>query len=91
MFSSKTDRQRVEKKQYKTLQVVYNNCMATYDDISALNNKLKIHQRHLEFLTIEICKSSNKLNPKCETHTQIKISHIHWEEGSPPSSRHKHY
>ena len=41
---------------YKTLQVVYNNYMATYDDLLALDNKLKTHQRHLQFLAIEINK-----------------------------------
>ena len=63
MFCSKTDMQRVEKVQYKSLQVVYNNYMATYDELLALDNKLKIHQRHLQFLAIEIYKSKNKLNP----------------------------
>ena len=37
--------------------------MAPYDDILALDNKLKTHQSHLQFLTIEICQSKNKLNP----------------------------
>ena len=63
MFCSKTDMQRVEKVQYKTLQVVYNNYMATYDELLALDNKLKIHQRHLQFVAFEIHKSKNKLNP----------------------------
>ena len=48
--------QRVEKVQYKTLQAVFNNYMTTYDELLALDNKLKIHQRHLHFLTIEIYK-----------------------------------
>ena len=30
--------------------------MVTNDDVSALDNKLKIHQRHLQFLAIEINK-----------------------------------
>ena len=55
--------QRVEKLQCKTLQVVYNNCMTTYDDLLVLGNKLKIYQRHLQFLAIRIYKSKNKLNP----------------------------
>ena len=42
---------------YKTLQVMYNNYMAKYDDVLALDNKPKTHQRHLQFLAIEICKS----------------------------------
>ena len=33
MFCSETGVQRVEKVQYKILQVVYNNYMATYDDL----------------------------------------------------------
>ena len=37
--------------------------MATYDDLLALENRLKIYQMHLQFLAIEICKSKNKLNP----------------------------
>ena len=28
--------------------------MATYDDLSALDNKLKTHQRYLQFLAVEI-------------------------------------
>ena len=56
MFCSKTDIQRIEKVQYETLQVVYNNYIATCDELLDLNNKLKIHQRHLQFL-IEIYKS----------------------------------
>ena len=63
LFCSKTDMQRVEKVQYKTLQVVYNNYMTTYDELLALDNKLKIHQRQLQFLAIEMYKSKNKLNP----------------------------
>ena len=31
--------QRVEKVQHKTLQVVYNNYMTTYDEFLALDNK----------------------------------------------------
>ena len=37
--------------------------MATYDEILALDNKLKTHQKYLQFLTIEIYKSKNKLYP----------------------------
>ena len=46
----------------KTLKVVYNTYKATYDELFALDNKLKIHQRHLPFLAIEMYKSKNKLN-----------------------------
>ena len=37
--------------------------MATYNELLALDNKMRIHQRHLQFLAIEIYKSKNKLNP----------------------------
>ena len=40
MFCSKTDTQRVEKVQYKSLQAVYNNYMATYDELLALDKKM---------------------------------------------------
>ena len=62
MFCSKTDMQKVEKVQYKSLQVVYKNYMGTYDELLALDNKLKIQQRHLQFLAIQIYKSRNKFN-----------------------------
>ena len=63
---------------YKTLQVVYNNYMATYDELVALDNKLKTHQRHLQFLATEIYKSKNKLNPIFMWNRR-NISHIHGE------------
>ena len=37
--------------------------MAKYNDLLALDNKLKTRQRHLQFLAIEIYKSTNTLNP----------------------------
>ena len=37
--------------------------MGTYDELLALDNKLKINERHLQFLAIEIYKSKNKPNP----------------------------
>ena len=58
MFCLKVDMQRCNK--YKTLHVAYNNCMAIYDDLLGLDNKLKTQQRHLQFLDIEIYKSKNK-------------------------------
>ena len=64
MFCLKIDMEGVERyNKYKTLQVVYNNYMATYDDLLALDNKLKTHQRHMQFLAIEIYKFKYKLYP----------------------------
>ena len=42
---------------------MYNNYVATYDELLALDNKMNAQQRHLQFLAIEIYKSKNKLNP----------------------------
>ena len=43
--------------------MLYNSYIATFDEILDLDNRLKAHQRLLQFLAIEICKSKNKLNP----------------------------
>ena len=77
MFCSKADIQRVEKVHYKTLQVVCNNYMASYDELVALDNKLIFHQRHLKFLAIEINKSKNRLNPSFirKTYKEKNISY----------------
>ena len=53
----------VEKVQYKFLQVEYNNYRVTCDELLALDDKLKIHEKKLQFLAIEMYKSKNKLNP----------------------------
>ena len=37
--------------------------MSTYVELLALDNKLKIHQKHLQFLAIEMYTSKNKLSP----------------------------
>ena len=42
---------------------MYNNYVATNDELLALDNKLKTHQRLLQFQAVEIYKSINKLNP----------------------------
>ena len=48
-FHAVKDMQRFEKVQHKTLQVVYNNYMATYNDCLALEKKLNIHHWLLQF------------------------------------------
>ena len=49
MVCLKADMIRVEKVQYKTLGAVYNNNIVIYDDLLALDNKLKIHQTICNF------------------------------------------
>ena len=52
--------------------------MALYDELLALDNKLKIHQRHLQFRAIEIYKSKNKHNPSFmrKTYKEKNISYL---------------
>ena len=49
--------------------------MATYDDLLAFDCKLKTHQKHLQFLAIEIYKSKDELNPyvSCEIYKEKNI------------------
>ena len=49
--------------------------MATYDKLLALENKLETHQRHFQFLAIEIYISKSKLNPSFmwKTYNEINI------------------
>ena len=57
--------------------------MSTYDNLLALENKLKAHQRHLQFLAIEIYKSKNKLNPSfmCKIYNEKLIPYyVHISE-----------
>ena len=70
---------------YKTLQVVYNNYKVIYDELLALDNKT--HQKHLQFLAIEIYKikqnPSLKINltqVSCGKHISRKLSHIPYSQ-----------
>ena len=74
MFHLKADIYKELKRynKYKTLQVVYNNYTVTYDELLALDNKLKTNQSHLQFLAIEIYKSKNELNPSFMSKTYIE-------------------
>ena len=65
--------------QYKTLQVVYNNYMATCDELLALDNKLKIHKRDLLILVIEMYQPKNELNPTLmwKTYKEKNIPNSH--------------
>ena len=48
MFYLKTHMERIYKGycKYITLQVMYNNYMATYNNLSALDNNMRTYQRH---------------------------------------------
>ena len=66
--------------------------MAIYDELLALDNKLKIHQRYLQFRAIEIYKSKNKLNPSFmrKTYKEKNITYLTEKEYFPLHSKRKH-
>ena len=69
IFCSKTDIQRVEKVQYKNLQVVYNDYMTTHDEVLTLGNKLKIL-----FKLIKFQRGSKFSNYKIELRNQVTLN-----------------
>ena len=64
MFAGKTLISKVQKIQFRTLQVVYNTYRKSYNELLILNRDILIHQEHLQFLTTEVYKSVNDLNPQ---------------------------
>ena len=65
MFAGKTLINKICKIHHRTLRVVYNEYNKSYGELLQLNNNVSIHQRHLQYLTLEV------LNPLC-----IKIRNL---------------
>ena len=49
---------------HRTFQVVYNEYNKSYKELLQLNNNVSIHQRQLQYLTLEVFKSLIYLNPE---------------------------
>ena len=49
---------------FRILQVVYNTYEKSYNELLILNRNISVHQKHLHFLTTEVYKSVNNLNPQ---------------------------
>ena len=64
MFSGKTVMNKIYKIHYRTLQVVYNEYNKSCKELLQINNNVSIHQRHLQYLTLEVFKSLAHLNPE---------------------------
>ena len=64
MFACKTLVSKVQKIQFRTLQVVYNKYEKSYNNLLIMNRDISIHQNHLPFLVTEVYKSANNLNPQ---------------------------
>ena len=61
MFTGKTIN-KICKIHHRTLRVVYNEYNKTYGEPLQLNNNVSIHQRHLQYLALEVFKSLMHLN-----------------------------
>ena len=64
MFAGKTLINKICKIHHRTLQVVYNEYNKSYQELLQLNNIVSIHQRHLQYLALEVFKSLMHLNPE---------------------------
>ena len=64
VFCEKKAHSAIRKVYYRTLKIIYNDFYALFDEPLKINKSKSIHNRHLEFLLIEIFRSLNHLNPK---------------------------
>ena len=62
MFASKMAISKICKLHYRTLKVVYNGYDQSYEELLEMNKSAYIHQRHLQFLAIDVYKSLMHLN-----------------------------
>ena len=64
MFAGKTLINKICKSHHRTLRVVYNEYNKSYGELLQLNNNVSFHQRHLQYLALEVFKSLMHLNPE---------------------------
>ena len=64
MFAGKILINKICKIHHRTLQVVYNEYNKSYGELPQLNNNVSLHQRHLQYLALEVFKSLMHLNPE---------------------------
>ena len=62
MFCLKQDYLKIEKIQYKALQIVYNS-NELYEELLLRNNEVSVHQKQLGILATEVFKSLADINP----------------------------
>ena len=63
MFTSKMAINNICKPHYRTLKVVHKKYDKSYEELLGMNESASIHERHLQFLAIEVCKSLMHVNP----------------------------
>ena len=64
MFCKKSDMARINKIHKRALRTIYNNFDLSLEELLVLDNGCTIHQKHLQFLMIEVFKSINHMNPE---------------------------
>ena len=64
MFSGNEATTKMNKIHYRSLKVVHNSYYITYEELLEINKSVTIHQKHLQFLAIEVFKSIMHLNPE---------------------------
>ena len=64
MFAGKTLSNKICKIHQRTLRVVYNEYNKSYGELLQLNNNVSIHQRHFQYVALEVFKSLMHLNPE---------------------------
>ena len=57
------NRQNLENTKKKTLQIVYDVYDESYENLLNRSDDISKHQKHLQYLAIEVYKSLTKLNP----------------------------
>ena len=64
MFAGKTSINKICKTHYRTLQVIHNDYQKSYDELLDINKDIKIHQKHLRILALEVFKNITHVNPE---------------------------
>ena len=65
MFHSRTLNNRINKIHERALRLAYKNeTFLSFDDLLKRDKSLSIHQKNLQILATEICKTKNDLGPK---------------------------
>ena len=62
MFANKFSIDKILKIHKRTLQIVHDLCHESYENLLNISDDISIHQKHLQYLAIEVYKSSTKLN-----------------------------
>ena len=73
MFHNRTLNNRINKIHERALRLVYKNeTFLSFDDLLKRDRSVSIHQKNLQILATEICKTKNDLGPKIMKDTLYK-------------------